>query len=197
MKDPYIILGIDRYAGAEAITARYEELKRYLYEARFLPGQEGNDAAQKLSELEDAWVIIQGDIEKQRQSEQFGGDYGYIDELIKQARFDEAQKLLDTIAPRTAEWHYLQSIIFYRREWIADSRTQLERAVAMDPSNQKYRAALDRMIQIMGNPQADPAAFGMQYGQPPPNQPTTDQHCANCCLAYLCTNCLCNLMRCC
>ena len=199
MKDPYIILGLPRSAGAEMLAARYEMLKARYAEERFLPGEQGNNAALRLSELEEAWELILVDINSDRRSEEFGGEYGYIDELIKKGNFDEAQKLLDADTNRTAEWHYLQSIIFYRREWIADSRTQLEMAVNMEPHNQKYRQALDRLILMAGNPNVNPGNYGMPPGyQPPPAaQEQQANTCAHCCMAYLCTDCLCNLMRCC
>ncbi|MCL2797044.1 MAG: hypothetical protein FWD58_03195 [Firmicutes bacterium] len=195
MQNPYQTLGLPKDAGAAALEARYQELKYRYQEERFLPGEAGNLAAAKLSELEEAWEDISVELESDRRNTAYGSGYGYIDELIKQGKFDEAQALLDAEANRTAEWHYLQSIIFYRREWIADSKAQLELAVSMDPFNQKYALALERMKTITGNPNADPRGFGGAPGQPPPGyeEPPRGPNCFHCCMAYLCTDCLCHM----
>ena len=199
MKDPYIVLGLGKDAGAEALAARYEQLKATLSEARFLPGKEGNDAAEKLSELEEAWANIRVDIQMQAGSGQDGGEYIYIDNLIKAGRYDEAQKMLDSVSARSAEWYYLQSIIFYKREWIADSLKQLELAVSLDPYSQKYRTALDRMKMINGNPKVEPTSLGgnQNTSQQYSTENTAARTCSNCCWAYICTDCLCSLLRCC
>ncbi len=180
MKDPYIVLGLDRDADAEALTARYEELKNRYAEDRFLPGAAGNDAAEKLSELEEAWAQVKADLNRKTREADFGGDFGYIDNLIREGRLADAQEALDAMTNHTAEWHYYQSIIFYKREWIADSKTQLELAVNMDPYNQKYRTALDRMRMIDGNPQIDPSRLGNNQ-QPPPAAGQGDRTCGNDC----------------
>lgn len=52
MKDPYSILGISPDASSDELKARYEELKAKYSEGRFAAGEEGNEAAKKLTELE-------------------------------------------------------------------------------------------------------------------------------------------------
>ena len=38
---------------------------------------------------------------------------------------------------REGEWHYFQSIVYYKREWLTESKKQLESAVECDHGNQK------------------------------------------------------------
>ena len=161
-----------------------------------------NEGARKLSELESAWSMISADLEKKKAQETFGdGDYGYIDDLIKKGEYDDAQSRLDAITDRSAQWHYLQSIIFYKREWLSDSRKQLALAVEMEPRNTKYKESLDKLDLVMGNPQADPNTIGADPNQPPPVQQQQDgQICggnmlSNCCLAYCLTDCCCSMTR--
>ncbi|MCL2061466.1 MAG: hypothetical protein FWH03_02460 [Firmicutes bacterium] len=194
MKDPYVIIGVSKDADEQELTLRYNYLRNQYAEARFLPGEQGNEAAQKLSELEDAWMQIQSDLAKKQAETQFGGDFGHIDALIRGGSYDEAQRLLDAMSTRPAEWHYLQSIIFYKKEWMADSKAQLEMAVSQDPYNQKYRVALDRMKMIDGNPRIDPTTLG-GGGPIPQGQPRRSPTCGECCMAYLCADCLCGMGR--
>lgn len=205
MKDPYSILGLTPEADEEELKARYEELKAQYGEQRFKSGAEGNEGARKLSELESAWVLISADLEKKKDKREFGdGDYGAIDNLIKQGSYDDAQARLDAISDRTAQWHYLQSIIYYKREWLSDSRKQLAIAVSMEPNNSTYKTALDKLDLVMGNPNADARTMGADPNMPPPQpqQQQDGQMCggnalSNCCLAYCITDCCCSMTRCC
>jgi molecular chaperone DnaJ len=204
VKEPYSVLGLTPETPEEELKARYEELKAVYGEQRFKSGAEGNEGARKLSELESAWALISADFEKKQARETFGdGDYGYIDDLIKKGEYDDAQSRLDAITDRSAQWHYLQSIIFYKREWLSDSRKQLALAVEMEPRNTKYKESLDKLDLVMGNPQADPNTIGADPNQPPPVQQQQDgQICggnmlSNCCLAYCLTDCCCSMTRCC
>jgi hypothetical protein len=52
---------------------------------------------------------------------------------------------LDSFNERTAEWHYLQAVVYYQKNWINESKKQLEIAIEMDPDNQKYRGAYGKM----------------------------------------------------
>lgn len=205
MKDPYSVLGLSADTPEEELKARYEELKAQYGEQRFKTGAEGNEGARKLSELETAWSDIRADLEKKNAQEKFGdGDYGVIDDLIKKGEYDEAQSRLDAITDRTAQWHFLQSIIYYKREWLTDSRTQLAVAVEMDPGNAKYKDALEKLDMVIGSPKTDPEVIMMDPNQPPPSgQPQPDggvcggNMLSNCCLAYCLTDCCCSMMRCC
>ena len=87
MKDPYSVLGLTPDASEEELKAKYEALKAEYGEQRFKAGEEGNEGAKKLTELEAAWSLISSDLSKKEAKEKFGdGDYGEIDDLIKRAR---------------------------------------------------------------------------------------------------------------
>ena len=100
MKDPYSVLGLDRTSDPELLKSRYKELHALYGEQRFKSGEEGNDGARKLQELEEAWVLVNADIERTAASAEFDGDYGKIDELIRQNKYNEAQSMLDGIQDR-------------------------------------------------------------------------------------------------
>jgi len=194
LKDVYAILGLSRDSSEQELRSRYEELRAKYGEQRFMHGDEGNEGARKLMELEEAWFIISADLEKAKAAKEFGGDYGQIESLIKDGRFDDAQRILDEIKVRTAEWHYYQSIIFYKREWLVESRAQLAMAVSMDPNNRKYADALERLDNLMANPKADHSSFdGAGRGTAYRQDTTGADTLCRCCQIYCCLDCLCSL----
>lgn len=213
MKDPYGVLGLDRSASPEKLKAKYEELHALYGEQRFKSGEEGNEGARKLQELEEAWVLISANIERDSAAAAFDGDYGKIDELIRNGKYNEAQDMLDGIQDRKGEWHYMQAIVFYKREWLTEAKTQLEMALREEPNNEKYRSSLDKLnMAINGTPinnggeRNQDSAYGNNGGNnnPPPyveqpqGQPADMSNClSSCCCAYCLTDCLCNAMRCC
>lgn len=202
MKNPYEILGADENATIKELRVRYEDLKAQYSEGRFKPGEEGATAAKKLTELERAWSDILSRQEVVEATE-LGDDYSFIDKLIKDQKYDEAQSALDGIMNRSAEWHYFQALIYYRREWLTECKKQLEAAIAMDPNNQKYRDVLNKLEQVMGNPNVNPQSVGRDNIGGAPNgayevhENGGGDTLSNCCLAYCIASSCCDCMRCC
>lgn len=60
------------------------------------------------------------------------------EELIKDKKLEEAQAILNGITERNAQWHYLQSLIFYRKKWYSESKKHIEDALVTEPDNEKY-----------------------------------------------------------
>jgi molecular chaperone DnaJ len=197
MKNPYEVLGLDENASQEELETRYKKLKEEYSEGRFLAGEEGMIAARNLTELENAWREIQAKTVVAEETKG-GGDFEYIERLIKDSRYDDAQTVLDSISEREGEWHYYQSIIYYKREWLAECKKQLEAAIACDPGNQKYRTTLEKLNIVMGNSKTNPESMGQNpnMNQQYVEQPHGDAL-SNCCLAYCFTSLCCDCMQCC
>ncbi len=209
MKDPYGVLGLDRNSDPELLKAKYKELHDLFSEQRFKSGEEGNEGARKLQELEEAWVLISANIEKDARSS-FNGDYGQVDSLIRAGKYNEAQDILDSITERKGEWHYMQAIVFYKREWLTEAKTQLEMALQDDPNNIKYKNSLEKLkITISGGtPEMPPPSasfepyngggYSQSNGGSPQQQADNMANClSSCCCAYCLTDCLCSTLRCC
>ena len=198
MKNPYLILGLDENATFEEMEERYNELKAQYSEGRFASGQEGMDAARKLTELENAWREIQSRNVVAEKTDG-AGDYAYIERLIKDGRFDDAQTVLDSITDRRGEWHYFQSVIYYQRDWLTECKKQLQDALSFEPNNAKYRAALERLNQVIGNANTNPNHLGrdniIDEGSVAPE--ANGNALSNCCLAYCLASTCCDCMRCC
>ena len=193
VNNPYEVLDMPKGSPEEDLKNRYEELKAKYGEQRFATGEEGNEGARKLMELEEAWKMIGEDLERERASEQFGNDLGHIDEIIKQGKYDEAQSLLDSYTERSAEWHYLQAIVFYKRDWLTESRKQLKMAVDMEPENEKYKTALEKMELVIGNPRVNASTLGQGAPIDPAEAQMTgnclSSCCMSCCAAEMCMSC--------
>ena len=212
MKDPYSVLGLPRDTDKDLLKSRYDELHALYSEQRFKAGEAGNEGARKLQELEEAWVLISSDMDKTDKSEAFGNDYGRVDALIREGKYNEAQDILDSITERKGEWHYMQAIVFYKREWLTEAKTQLEMAIQDDPANEKYRNSLEKLKLSMSggatatvnaehtqkqNQQSAPYTGSYNDGDLPPQQNDMSNCLSTCCCAYCLTDCLCSTLRCC
>lgn len=166
-KDPYMILQTYESASESEIDFAYNRLKKQYSEDRFLPGEAGATAARKLTELEEAYKDAKQKFQTKKAEEDYGSSYGRIEDIIKQNKTNEAQQMLDEIIERNAEWHYLQSIVFYKKSWYKESKNQLQMAVSMDPANKKYKDALNRLNVFMSgqNTQTNSQNSQQNYGQ--------------------------------
>lgn len=194
MKEYYELLGLSETATDAEITERYYELKAKYSEDRWLDGEEGNEAARMLTKLEVAYKELLAARKEQSKNTEGQTVYEEISHLLKEDKLSEAQTKLDECNERGAEWHYLQAVVFYKKNWTNDSKKQLEIAMQMDPNNAKYRAAYDKMN--AKNDYQNQQAQGQQ--NPYANEPMSEgqmggnacSECISCCYTYLCIDCL-------
>ena len=194
----YEILGLSESATREQIDARYYELREKYQKDRFLPGDEGEEASEKLQQLEVAYRDILTTMAEAEQAESFTEDTDYtaIQELITAGKLDEAQAKLDARATRDAEWHYLQSILFYKRNWFLESKKQLELACQMEPQNSRYQQSLEKLTKILASNTISPDQL-RTTSRPVDDQPRvgagngtcTGSACVDCMLCNACCNC--------
>ncbi len=195
----YEILGVASSATQDEITEHYNKLRQQYLKDRFLPGEEGELAAEKLQQLDVAYrdILAERAESTQATSTQEDSSYADIQELLKNGSLDDAQKKLDERVQRDAEWHYLQSILFYKRNWFLESKKQLELACEMEPSNQRYRQSLDKLTKILASNTISPDQMrttsrpidqGPQIGAG--NGTCTGSSCVDCMLCNTCCNCM-------
>ncbi len=202
MKEHYQFLGLPESATDEEIQARYEELKSKYSEDRWLDGEAGNEAARNLTRLETAYQELTATRKESKQNTAGQDAYEEISELLKNDNLGQAQARLDAFNERTAEWHYLQAVVYYKKNWMNDSKKQLEIAMEMDPNNQKYRAAYGKLnARNQQQQQQQYQQTQNPYARQNPNYNDQPQQmggnacteCLSCCYTYLCVNCLFNL----
>ena len=204
MKEYYELLGVAETATDAEIEAAYNALKEKYREERWLDGERGNEAAKMLNKLDAAFEAIKISRGEQKTNTDGQNAFEKVAALLKDNNLNEAQRLLDEFNERTAEWHYLQAVVFYKKNWSNDSKKQLEIAMQMDPSNPKYRESYNKL-----NAKNDYANTNQENGQrtenprqnPYSSAPNDDydpqqmggnvcSNCASFCFTYLCVDCL-------
>lgn len=194
----YEILQVSEDATDDEIRESYERLKLKYNEEKWQDGEAGNNAARMLGKLDAAYSEIMEERKERAKNTSGASSFDEVSAAIRSGDYARAQKLLDDFNERSAEWHYLQSIVFYKKNWMSESKKQLEIAIQMDGANTKYREAYEKLKaradyrqQTGGAPNTNPdpaaGANGEQMG---------GNWCANCasmCYTCLCVNCLFNL----
>lgn len=211
--NPFVILGIPNDASQSEIQEAYEQKRAYYKEHVFDEGEAGAEAARMLEQIEQAYKQA---MERSHENATVDGEGESTFEGVKQAIRDknpeQAQRELDKLSYRGAEWHYYQSIIFYEKNWLNDSKKQLEIALQMDAGNPKYQRALDNLKKkIDGSRPYDKegsqnmyqnngtTTTDRSYSQ---NVGSTTDGCCAACEALWCADCCCecmggDLIRCC
>ncbi len=194
MKKYYEILGVEETATNEEIQARYNQLVEKYRNERFLEGEEGNIAAKKLTEVQVAYSQI---VEFRRQNvEDEGGLYKQVEEALKAGDIKKAQSHLDEFDERSAYWHYLQSVVFHRKNWNNECKKQLEIAMSMDSENEKYKTAYEKLIAQMEKPKENVYTSGNGQNREYTSEP--QQMGGDSCMDFCCQMALCNiLLNCC
>lgn len=206
-KDPYLILGLKNDATQEQVENAYRTLRRKYEELRFHEGEEGAQASRALGELDRAYADCMEDLQRRVSVSESGSKLGAVEELIKQGKLDEAQAKLDMAESRDAEWHYVQAIIYFKRNWHVESKKQLELALTLDPNNEKYKRSHEKLTSMLNNAGANNAGqqqqnanpYGQQrggYARPQQTDmgPDTATSCCNTCSTLICCDCCCEMM---
>ena len=143
----YDLFGLDETCTDEQLDAAYGRIRSRYAEDRFLEGEAGNAAAKKLTELDNAYrEIVNRRRENSAGNSSNGDAFKAIEEKIKNGDLSGAQDDLDKFDERNAEWHYLQSVVFYKKKWTNESKKQLEIAMQMNPSEEKYKTAYNKLV---------------------------------------------------
>lgn len=199
MQEYYKILGVDENATDEEIDARYQKLKEKYSRERFYEGEIGNDAARNLTKLETAYAEIKSNRATRAKESETSYDFSSVEKFIKEEKINDAQNILDNITDRNAEWHYLQSVIFYKKNWVNESKKQLEIALNMEPHNLKYADAYSKLKQKIAFNESQfrsGNANGGAYAEDERQMGGTGiNDCLSFCTTWCCINMLCNCCR--
>ena len=109
--------------------------------------------------------------------------------MINSHRYIDAERALMGIpmSERSAEWHYLMSVILMKRGSVNDAMRELEIACNMEPSNMEYQKAKE-----MFNHGAN--SYGSTYYGGRDYRRTSDIDVCECCSNLICMDCLCECL---
>ena len=197
------LFGLDENATKEDIQAAYESLRAKYLEERFSDGEKGNNAAKMLTQIEVAYNELLSELSESAAAEDSDSSFARVEELIKQGNIQEAQRVLDSFNERGGRWHYLQSVVFYRKNWVNESKKQLEIAIQLEPSNEKYKEAYRKLNEKLnfdarsanGGPNGQTVYEGQSMNSGYDNQMGGNfcSSCIECCYINMCINCLCSM----
>lgn len=198
------LFGLEEGATLAEVKAAYEALRGKYLEDRFKDGEAGNEAARMLTKIDAAYAELESEFKEDFTSDS-GDLYEKVESYLKDGNVTDAQRVLDTFNERGAQWHYLQSVVFYRKSWVNESKKQLEIAIQLDPENAKYKETYRKLNEKIAhdaqpNNQSQSAPNDSAYqGQTMDSNASGDQmggnfcaNCIECCYLNLCINCLCN-----
>ena len=194
------VLGLSEGATESEIKAAYESLRAKYLEERFMDGETGNNAAKMLTKIEAAYSALLNEIAESAATSSGGGSsYANVEELIKSGDLQAAQHALDAFDERTAQWHYLQSLVFFRKNWVNESKKQLEIAIQLDPDNAQYNETYRKLNEHISTQNTDNRRQGnyeaetMNYSAPEEQMGGGFcDSCLRCIACNMCLNCFCN-----
>ena len=202
MKDPYSILGVSKKATDEEVKAAYKALIRKYHPDNYSDDnplkelanektQEVNQAYDEIMRMRAAGASDDSSSFTNSGNSYSGstGVYADIRRTVNARRFSDAEKQLLAIpqSERTAEWHYLASVLLMHRNRQNDAMRELEIACNMDPSNIEYQKAKEMFNNNARN-------YGSAYyANGAPARSSSDEAC-NCCANLLCMDCLCECL---
>ena len=197
--NPYEVLGVKQGASKEEIKAAYRKLVK-----QYHPDQYGDNplkdlAQEKLTEVNKAYDMLKngggnsGGTYSSNYSSNSNSSYnsgysnnvaGYaeIRRLIQMRNNIEAERRLNAMSNRDAEWHFLYGAVQLNKGWFDSALSNIERACQMDPNNFEYRQSLNQLKMRAGG-----------YANPYRTAQGGVDACT-CCNNLICADCCCEMM---
>ena len=203
--NPYEVLGVKEGATEEEIKAAYKELVKKYHPDKYADNPLSDLAEEKMQEINEAYDMLMkkpgGSTTYTNYGSQGGGayasqggsaydtagaaDYMQIRRDIDMGRLDAAEKALQSISSRPAEWYFLKGVISSRKGWYDEAIKNLQTACNMEPNNQEYRRHY-ASIANQGNVYQNQAQ-GQGY-----NTMRNDDMCCQALQCYICADCCCD-----
>ena len=209
--NPYEVLGVKEGATEEEIKAAYKELVKKYHPDKYADNPLSDLAEEKMQEINEAYDMLMKKPGSTGQStytnygggyaSQGGGayasqgsgayasqsdaDYMQIRRDIDMGRLDAAEKALQKISPRPAEWYFLKGVVSSRKGWYDEAVKNLQVACNMDPTNQEYKRHYASVVN-QGNVYQNQAQ-GHGY-----NTMGSDDMCCQALQCYICADCCCD-----
>ncbi|HOB19604.1 MAG TPA: DnaJ domain-containing protein [Candidatus Atribacteria bacterium] len=198
--NPYKVLGVREGASEEEIKRAYKELVKKYHPDQYRDNPLSDLAEEKLKEINEAYEMLMKNTGSYRagysgydssRSNSYSGSDGSHAYTFQQVRnqinlgnIAEAERILNNIGMRNAEWFFLRGIIDLRRGNYNQAYNNITTAVNMDPGNMEYRNTLSSLFA---------RTQGYRTYRTTDHQDTTSDICNFCATLYLC-DCCCECM---
>jgi molecular chaperone DnaJ len=185
---------VSKNATPEEIKSAYKKLAKQYHPDRYVGNPLSDLAAEKFKEINEAYeTLTNGSYNSSSYSSQSNGSASYgssysgmgtfaqVRNYINMRNFTEAERMLDNMSDRNAEWFYLKGVVCLGRGWHTQGVNFVRQAVNMDPANAEYRRTLNSIENQTR--QYREVGTGMN-----------DATMCNCCSNLLCADCCCECM---
>ena len=210
MRNPYEVLEIKEGASFEEIKKAYRNMVKKYHPDKYKDNPLADLAEEKMREINEAYEHLSqthgqgtgggsyenfsGSSHGNSSGSSYSGEYGSSQDqnvfnqvriLINQNRIEQAEAMLNSSAVRNAQWYYLMGMVYVRKGWYNQARTNFQMAADMDPGNMEYRQAINQMNNA-----------GNTYSETAYNRGRGSDECGLCelCQCLLCADCCCNCM---
>lgn len=157
--NPYEVLGVKPGASQEEIKSAYRKLVKQYHPDQYGDNPLKNLAEEKLAEINKAYDMIKNNNEGNstynsssngynESYNSYGNNsviYAEIRGLIQNRNISLAERKLNEIRDRNAEWYYLYGRIMLAKGWFESAYNNIQRACKMDPNNFEYRQTLNQL----------------------------------------------------
>ena len=158
--NPYEVLGLKPGASQEEIKKAYRNLIK-----QYHPDQYGDNplkdlAEEKMREINTAYdMLTKNSGASNNTSYSSSGStnsynnsndsyaFSEIRRLIQSRNLAEAERRLNSIQNRNAEWNFLYGVLLTNKGWFDAGLNHIQTAVNMDPNNFEYRQTLNSLHQ--------------------------------------------------
>ncbi len=202
MTDPWKVLGVKNSSSPEEVKNAYRALVKKYHPDRFQDPAAKELANEKLKVINQAYeAITGGNAGSQSQAGSANSSYNdytassggsqafyQVRANLQARRVDDAERILDQMTDRNAEWHFLRGVCYQMRGWYAMARENIAMAVNMEPANMEYRTALNQMDGSGMAYQQNTTPFGQGRGM------AGGASACDICSCMICSDCCCESM---
>lgn len=159
--NPYEVLGLKPGASQEEIKKAYRNLIKQYHPDQYGDNPLKNLAEEKMREINTAYDMLTknngNSYNNSYSSSNSNNSYSNnsndsyslseIRRLIQNRNFSEAERRLNSIQNRNAEWNFLYGVVLTNKGWFDAGLNHIQTAVNMDPNNFEYRQTLNSLHQ--------------------------------------------------
>ena len=161
--NPYEVLGIRQGASEAEIKKAYKEKVKKYHPDQYRNNPLAGLAEEKLKQVNEAYDMLmkgysagssgssyntnqgQGSSRSQGSGAYNQADFNRVRQYINMGNIGQAERILNSMTARPAEWFFLRGLIDLRIVNYGQGYTNITRASNMDPTNMEYRQTLNNL----------------------------------------------------